>query len=252
MNVNLAYGRGQLTVALPDDRTTIIAPSNNPGLPDEKDAVISALQDPMGAPPLREFLHGARRVCSAFTDLTRATPNERIIPWLLEHLQGVVPGRNITLLNQLGTHRPNTRAELEKMLTPKVTANYRALNHEPENPDALVQLGTTRDGTPALLNRHLAEADVRVITGFIEPHFFAGFSGGPKGIMPGCAGLKTVMSNHWAKNIGHPRAPFGITEGNPLWEELRDIALLIGPSFLLDVSLNEQNEVTGVFAGDLL
>ena len=252
MKVNLAYGQGHLTVDLPDDRATVIEPSHNPGLPDERSAVIGALQKPIGARPIRELIKPTDRVCIAFTDLTRATPNERIIPWLLEHLRGVVPGRNITLLNQLGTHRPNTRAELEKMLTPKVTAKYRVLNHEPENPDALVQLGTTRDGTPALLNRHLAEADVRVITGFIEPHFFAGFSGGPKGIMPGCAGLKTVMSNHGAKNIGDPRAAFGITEGNPLWEELRDIALRIGPSFLLNVSLNEQKQITGVFAGDLL
>ena len=252
MKVNLAYGQGHLTVDLPDDRATVIEPSHNPGLPDERNAVIGALQKPIGARPIRELIKPTDRVCIAFTDLTRATPNERIIPWLLEHLHGVVPARNITLLNQLGTHRPNTRAELDRMLTPKVTANYRALNHEPGNPDALVQLGTTRDGTPALLNRHLAEADVRVITGFIEPHFFAGFSGGPKGIMPGCAGLKTVMSNHGAKNIGDPRAAFGITEGNPLWEELRDIALRIGPSFLLNVSLNEQKQITGVFAGDLL
>ena len=252
MNVKLAYGRGQLTVALPDDHTTVIAPSHNPGLPDEKAAVISALQDPIGAPPLREILRATHRVCIAFTDLTRATPNERIIPWLLESMDGLVPRENITLLNQLGTHRPNTRAELETMLTPQVAANYRVLNHEPENPGALVQLGTTRDGTPALINRHLVEADVRIITGFIEPHFSAGFSGGPKGIMPGCAGLKTVMSNHGAKNIGHPRAAFGITEGNPLWEELRDIALRAGPSFLLNVSLNEQKQITGVFAGDLL
>src|SRR6266487_4575446 len=252
MNVKLAYGQGQLTVGLPDDHTTVIAPSHNPGLPDEKAAVISALQDPIGAPPLREFLHATHRVCIAFTDLTRATPNERIIPWLLESMDGLVPRENITLLNQLGTHRPNTGAELEQMLTPAVARNYRVLNHEPENPGALVQLGTTRDGTPALINRHLVEADVRIITGFIEPHFFAGFSGGPKGIMPGCAGLKTVMSNHGAKNIGNPRAAFGITEGNPLWEELRDIALRVGPSFLLNVSLNEQRQITGVFAGDLI
>ncbi len=252
MNVKLAYGRGQLTVALPDDRTTVIAPSHNPGLPDEKAAVISALQAPIGAPPLRELLRATHRVCIAFTDLTRATPNERIIPWLLEFLDGLVPRENITLLNQLGTHRPNTRAELETMLTPQVMANYRVLNHESDNPGALVQLGTTRDGTPALINRHLVEADVRIITGFIEPHFFAGFSGGPKGIMPGCAGLKTVMSNHGANNIGHPRAAFGITVGNPLWEELRDIALRVGPSFLLNVSLNERKQITGVFAGELL
>ena len=97
-----------------------------------------------------------------------------------------------------------------------------------------------------------SEADVRIITGFIEPHFFAGFSGGPKGIMPGVAALETVMSNHGVAHIGDPRAAFGITDGNPLWEEMRDIALRIGPSFLLNVTLNEQRDITGIFAGDLL
>jgi lactate racemase len=116
----------------------------------------------------------------------------------------------------------------------------------------LRQFGVTHDGTPALINHHLAKADVRIITGFIEPHFFAGFSGGPKGIMPGCAGLETVMSNHDARNIGDPRSAFGITIGNPIWEEIRDIALRVGPSFLLNVTLNETRQITGVFAGDLL
>src|SRR5262249_53546364 len=146
MNVKLAYGRGNLTVALPDDRTTVITPSHNPGLPDEKAAVINALQTPIGAPSLGEILRASHRVCVAFTDLTRATPNERIIPWLLEFMKDMVPRENVTLLNQLGTHRPNTRAELETMLTPEVVAKYRVLNHEPENSEALVQLGATRDG----------------------------------------------------------------------------------------------------------
>src|SRR6185436_9780126 len=125
-------------------------------------------------------------------------------------------------------------------------------NHEPENPAALKQFGVTHSGTPALINKHLVEADVRIITGFIEPHFFAGFSGGPKGIMPGCAGLETVMSNHDARNIGDPKSAFGITTGNPIWEEIRAVALRVGPSFLLNVSLNEHRDVTGVFAGDLI
>jgi nickel-dependent lactate racemase len=103
-----------------------------------------------------------------------------------------------------------------------------------------------------LLNRHLVEADLRIVTGFIEPHFFAGFSGGPKGIMPGVAGLETVVSNHGRRNIGNPNAAFGITEGNPLWEELRDIALSVGESFLLNVTLNEERGITGVFAGGLI
>jgi lactate racemase len=251
MKVHLAYGQGYLAVDLPDDRTTVIEPSHNPGLADEKAAVLGALNQPIGTPPLRELIREGSRVCIAFTDLTRATPNHRLIPWLLEYLS-FVPRDQITLLNQLGTHRPNTREELEKLLTPAVVRDYRVINHAPEDPAELVQFGTTRDGTPAWINRHLAGADVRIITGFIEPHFFAGFSGGVKGIMPGCAGLETVMSNHGAKNIGDPRSTFGITEGNPLWEELRDIALRVGPSFVCNVTLNEKREITGVFAGDII
>ena len=250
MTVNLAYGSGHLPIEVPDDRTTVIEPANITGLADEQAAVLGALQKPIGSQPLLERISPDTKICIAFTDITRATPNDRIIPWLLEHLGG--PNDNITLLNQLGTHRPNTKEELETMLTPEVVANYRVLNHEPENPEALVQVGTTADGTPALLNRHIVEADLRIITGFIEPHFFAGFSGGVKGIMPGCAGLETVMSNHGAKNIGDPQATFGITEGNPLWEELRDIALKAGPSFLFNVTLNEQRDITNVFAGDII
>ncbi len=250
MKVNLAYGSGHLPIEVPDDRTTVIEPAHIDGLADEKAAVLDALQNPIGSQPLLECISPDAKICIAFTDITRATPNDRIIPWLLEHLGG--PNDNITLLNQLGTHRPNTREELETMLTPEVVANYRVLNHEPENPKALVQVGTTADGTPALLNRHIVEADLRIITGFIEPHFFAGFSGGVKGIMPGCAGLETVMSNHGAKNIGDPQATFGVTVGNPLWEELRDIALKTGPSFLLNITLNEQRDITNVFAGDII
>src|ERR1044071_5279551 len=252
MPVDLAYGDHHLTIDLPAGRVTVIQPTPQPGLPDEKAAVAAALENPIAARPLRGTLRPTDRVCVAFTDSTRATPNDRIIPWLLEHLAGVVPPENITLLNQLGTHRPNSRAELETMLTADVMARYRVLNHEPQNPAELIRVGLTGDGAPALINRHLAEADVRIITGFIEPHFFAGFSGGPKGIMPGCAGLETVMSNHGARNIGDPRSAFGITDGNPIWEEIRDIALRVGKSFLLNVTLNARRDITGVFAGDLL
>ena len=251
MKVHLAYGQGQLPVDLPEGRTTVIEPSHTPALKDERAAIIQALENPIGARPLRDRIKAGDRLCIVFTDITRATPNHRLIPWLLEHLSHV-PREQITLLNSLGTHRPNTPAELEALLTPAVVQNYRVLNHEPENPAAMVQLGTTRGGVPALINRHLVEADVRIVTGFIEPHFFAGFSGGPKGIMPGVAGLETVMSNHGEKNIGDPQSAFGITEGNPIWEEMRDIALRAGSSFLLNVSLNDQKQITGVFAGDLL
>ena len=248
--VELAYGQGHLGVDLPAE-ATVIEPTHVPGLPDERKAVQEALANPIAARPLREWIKPGDKVCILFTDITRATPNERLIPWLLEYLKGV-PREHITLLNQLGTHRPNTPEELEKMLGPEVVRNYRVVTHEPENPAALVQMGTTREGTPALINRHCVEADVRIVTGFIEPHFFAGFSGGPKGIMPGVAGLETVMSNHGARNIGDAKAVFGVLEGNPIWEEMRDIALRVGASFVLNVALNEERGITGVFAGDLV
>src|SRR5258706_7655799 len=251
MKVELAYGQSHLPVEFPAERTTVIQPTNRPGLQDERGAVFQALDNPIGARSLREWISPKQNVCILFTDLTRATPNQRLIPWLLEYLK-VVPRENIVLINQLGTHRPNTREELEALLTPEVVRDYCVINHEPENPAALVQLGATRSGTPALINRKFIEADVRIVTGFIEPHFFAGFSGGPKGIMPGVAGLETEVSNHGAKNIGDSKSSFGITEGNPIWEEMRDIALRVGPSFLLNVALNEQRQITGVFAGDLI
>lgn len=251
MRVILDYGQHGLAVDFPDDRATVIRPTEVAGLPDERAALAEALRNPIGGPPLRHWFRPGTRVCVSFSDITRATPNERLIPWLLEELR-FVPREHITLVNQLGTHRPNTDAELRRMLTPEVVERFRVVNHEPENDAALVPFGVTGEGVPALINRHVAEADLRVVTGFIEPHFFAGFSGGPKGIAPGTAGLRTVMSNHRAAHIGHPNATFGVTEGNPLWEELRDLALRVGPTFLVNVTLNTRREITGVFAGDLV
>ena len=253
MKVSLAYGRGHLSIELPGANTTVIEPTPVAGLADERASLVESLERPINTRRLADQITDKSRIVIVHTDITRATPNDRLIPWLLTYLEEAGASReNITLLNGLGTHRPNTREELESMLTPAVVANYRCINHEPENDAALVQLGVTRTGAPALINRLVVDADIRIITGFIEPHFFAGFSGGPKGIMPGVAGLRTVMSNHGVENIGDRRSTFGITEGNPIWEEMRDIALRVGPSFLINVALNEHRKITGIFAGDLV
>jgi len=253
MKISLAYGSGMLPVEFPDDCTTVIEPTNVAPLSDERATVLAALEAPIAARPLREWITPDAKICISFSDITRATPNERIIPWLLDYLDKIgVSRESITLINQTGTHRSNTRAELETMLTPEVVANHRVINHECENDEMLVQVGKLPDGTPIRLNRYVVEADVRIVTGFIEPHFFAGFSGGPKGIMPGTAALETVMYNHGAHHISSPEAAFGITEGNPLWENIRDIALMAGRSFVLNVTLDTQHRITGVFAGDLI
>lgn len=251
MKVKLAYGQGWLEVDCPERQTTVITPSHAPALADEKQAVLDALAHPIQSRPLHEWIRPDSRVCITFTDKTRATPNHRLMPWLLEYLAPLVPRERITLLNSLGTHRANTREELAAMLTPEVVAQYRVVDNEPDNPAAHVQIGTTATGRPARIARCFMEADVRLVTGFIEPHFFAGFSGGPKGIMPGIASMDTVLHNHCPKHIADPNATWGVTEGNPIWEEMRAIARMAEPFFLLNVTLNEQRQLTGVFAGDL-
>lgn len=253
MRISLAYGEGKLGIEFPNEGVTIIEPSHRPGLHDERFSMEQALAFPTGCVPLRDWLTPGASVCIVFTDITRATPNHRIIPWLLDWLGCAgVARESITLLNSTGTHRGNTQQELEGMLTPEVVRDYRVINHDCHALEDMVEVGATCGGARALINRHLVGADVRIITGFIEPHFFAGFSGGPKGIMPGVAGLETVMSNHGASMIGDPGAVFGELDQNPIWCEMRDIATRVGPSFLMNVTLNEQREITGFFAGDLV
>jgi lactate racemase len=252
MKVSLAYGQGEIEVELPDN-TTVVRPRPQPGLSDERAALLTALDAPIGCEPLQRWLKPGAKICIIFPDITRAMPNIRVLTWLLEYLHGHgVIDEQIVLLNSTGTHRPNTPGELEQMLGAAITQRYRVENHFCERYEEMDQFGTTRTGAPALINRHASRADVRILTGFIEPHFFAGFSGGPKALMPGVAGLKTIISNHGAANIGSPKATFGINEGNPIWDEMLEISLRVGPSFLLNVSLNEEKHITGWFAGDLV
>jgi nickel-dependent lactate racemase len=138
------------------------------------------------------------------------------------------------------------------MLGDAVVDGYRCRQHDCFDDAHLVSLGTTSLGHPVRINRTYMEADVRILTGFIEPHFFAGFSGGPKAILPSLAGAESVFTNHGRAMIGHPKATWGITAGNPIWEEMREVALLTRPTFLLNVTLNAERQITGVFAGDML
>lgn len=254
MKIQLAYGKTGLEVEFPDGRTSVIEPSHVAGLVDERAAFMDALANPIAAKPLEQMVRSTDKVCIVFSDITRATPNERIIPWLLEALERSGTKReNITLLNGVGTHRANSQEELEKMLTQQVVAKYQVINHQPRDPAELMKVGVTRHGNEVWLNRHLIASDLRIVTGFIEPHLFAGFSGGPKGIMPGVAGQRTVERNHGAAMIVHQNATWGITFGNPLWEEMLECAQMVNQRlFLINVALNNERQITRVFAGDLV
>jgi nickel-dependent lactate racemase len=250
VKVKLAYGREGLWIELPDDNVTVVEPRFVPGLPDDTEAIRSALREPIGMPPLRDLMKPDDTVAIVFSDITRPQPRQRMLPVLLEEI-GHVPPENIVLINALGTHRPNTEEELTEMLGREIVESYPIVQHDAWDKGNMVYLGPTSFGHETYINGVYMGARVKILTGFIEPHFFAGFSGGPKAVLPGLADERSVLGNHDAEMIGHPRATWGVTEGNPIWEEMREMAAKTEPIFLLNVTLNKNKEITGVFAGDV-
>lgn len=249
MKIRLAYGKMGLEFDLPEGLdVTVVEPKFVPGLPDPQAALREALQAPIESPPLRDLVNTGDKVGVVFCDITRPAPSHLMVPAILDELAHV-PRENITLFNALGTHRPNTETELRTMLGDDLVDNYRIIQNNAFDPSTQVHLGTSTRGHEIWLNREFVECDAKILTGFIEPHFFAGFSGGGKMVMPGMAGQKTVLGNHDAGMIGDPQATWGVTWGNPIWEEIREVALKVNPTFLLHVTLNRDKEITGVFAG---
>ena len=170
---------------------------------------------------------------------------------ILSELEGITLPEDVLILIATGTHRANTPEELEQMLGSDIISTYRVVNHLSDDPSTLVDLGVIGDGVPVSLNKEWIEADIRITTGVVEPHFFAGFSGGPKMVAPGLAGIETVLSLHDANRIGHPMSKWGITHGNTVHNDVRAIVQATGVDFALDVTLNRDHQITGAFAGDL-
>jgi nickel-dependent lactate racemase len=247
----LAYGKSGLDVIL-DDRwnVQVVEPKYVAGVADPREALREGLQSPIASQPLARRVKPTDRVGIIFNDITRATPNQLIIPAILAEL-GHVPRENITLFDALGTHRSNTDAELRQMLGDELVDGYRIVQNDCLDQATQVCIGRTSLGHDIWINRALMDCDFKILTGFIEPHFFAGFSGGGKAIMPGMAGLDTILGNHCAANIGSPNATWGITEGNPLWEEVREVSRKAHGDFLVNVTLNRDKEITAVFVGDV-
>lgn len=251
MLVRLAYGNIGIKVDVPEG-TDVLEPRYVRGVPDERAALCSALQAPIASPPLAELVATGDRVVIVHSDLTRPMPNLRVLPVLVAELEsaGVRP-RDIVLLNGLGTHRRQTAEEMIEMLGAHLVDRYRCDQHDGWDAKNLATAGRTRSGNTIEVNRTYLEADVRILTGFIEPHLFAGFSGGPKAVLPSVASIHAVLANHGVQMVGHPQATWGIREGNPIWEEMMEAALMTEPTFLLNVTLNKDRQITGVFAGDL-
>lgn len=251
MRVKLAYGRDGLWIDVPE-HADVIEPLFVPGLEDEAGEIRAALRNPTGTPALAQLAGPNDTVAIVFSDITRPMPNDRVLPVILEELaQAGVPDSQIILINALATHRRQTDEELARMLGAAVVERYTVLQHDAWDDANLVAVAPNSTGRTVRVNRFYHEASVRILTGFIEPHFFAGFSGGPKAVLPGIADAEAVMDNHNAQMIADPNSTWAVTEGNPIWQEMYRIASATQPTFIVNVTLNKNKDITGVFAGAL-
>lgn len=248
MQTSLQYGQGELPLTIPGERVTVLRPQYVPGLADEAAAFEEAVTRPIDSPPLTELITSTDRVAIVIPDITRALPTARLLPWLFAALPHV-PAENVVIINGTGTHRANTPDELAAMVGPEIYQRYRVINHDAFAADTLTLAGHSLDGQPVHLNREYVASDKRIVLGFIEPHFMAGFSGGYKGIFPGVAGIDAIMHYHRAEIIGHPRSTWGITEDNPTLTQIRHNGALVPLDFCLNVTLNHQRQITRFFCG---
>jgi len=215
----------------------------------QEELVRDALEHPAGTPTLRVMAEGKKNVVLIASDHTRPVPSRIIVPQMLAEIRRGSPGAAITILVATGCHRETTRAELENKFGTDIMSREKIVIHDCDSPD-MVNLGRLPSGGELILNKLAVEADLLVAEGFIEPHFFAGFSGGRKSVFPGVASRKTVVYNHNAEFIAHPRARTGVVEGNPIHIDMLYAARKVRLDFICNVVINAAKEVIYAVAGD--
>jgi lactate racemase len=254
MNVRMAYGKTGMDVDVPEaNLAAVLTMRESAPLGDPAGALARMLRTPLGGKPLEEIAKGKRTATIVICDITRPVPNRVILPPVIAELgkAGITKDR-ITILVATGLHRPSTPQELVTMLGEEIAGGFRVVSHHAKGLHEQRFLGTTPAGTPVYVDETYCAADVKITTGFIEPHLMAGFSGGRKLIAPGCAGELTIKALHSPRFIEHPACREGSIEANPLHAELLQIAALAGHDFIVNVALDADRHITGMFAGDPL
>ena len=245
----LAYGQREISVDVrPANLLGVFHPKPVHQMTDEVRRIRQALDNPIGTQPLRQIVHPGEKIAIITSDLTRPTPSERMLTPLIEELQAAgIPEEDVFVVLALGLHRPMTDNEIEAVVSAKFKQCYRVINH---NPLETVHLGVTSRGTPVDIFRPLVEADVRICLGNIEFHYFAGYSGGAKAILPGCASRAAVTANHsW---MAYSQAVAGHIDDNPVRLDLEEGVAMLGVDFILNVVLDGEHNIIGAFAGDMI
>lgn len=218
-------------------------------LADPGAAVVEALRSPIASPSLAQVAKGKQSACVVISDFTRPVPNRIILPPLLRTLeQNGIPREAITILIATGMHRPNLGAELEALVGPQIAADYKVVNHYCRKSEEYRRVDMI-DGAPIEINTHYLDAELKILTGLIEPHFYAGYSGGRKAILPGIASFETMKFMHSFEMIDHPKVTNCLIDDNPFHNYGIRVAERVGVDFILNVVINRQREIAGVFAG---
>jgi len=248
---SIPYGREELELNLTDDKVLTFA-DQKPTRPKHPVSEIKkALETPVSSLPLRKLTKEGKRVVVLVNDITRSTPTSILLPFILKELElGKVNREDIQIIVATGLHRINTEEEIRKIVGEEVFEVYRTTCHNPEDAENLVSVGVTRLGTQLIFNKKVVEADLRVLTGDIEPHQLAGFTGGAKSILPGVSSTESIEKNHSLLMNTNVRA--GVIEGNPLREDIDESINFLGQSFLLNLVLNSKNELVRAVAGNVL
>ena len=251
MRIHLAYGKSGLDVEVPE-RNLVKVLSMDAARPvsDPHIEISRALTHPIGLPPFSELAAGAKSACVVICDITRPAPNTIMLPPVLETLErSGIRRNNTTILVATGLHRPNSYEELKAMVGEDIQGSYKVVNHHARVLHEQRFLGVTENRTRVYIDEEYCSADLKITTGFIEPHLMAGFSGGRKMVAPGCAGEETIKTLHSPFFLEDPYCCEGSIEKNPLHHELLEIAAMAGHNFIVNVSLDASGRITGVFSG---
>ena len=248
MRVGLLCGEKKVDLNLPRS-VEILEMRELAPLADPVAAVYDALSRPIESPPLKEIALGKKNACVVISDITRPVPNKIILPPLLKTLEeSGIRKQDMTILISTGMHRPNLGDELEFMVGRPIMEQYKIVNHFCREPSEYRRIDEI-DGAPIEINTHYLDADLKILTGLIEPHFYAGYSGGRKAILPGISSFETMKFMHSYKMIDHPKVTNCVLEGNPFHEYGIRVTELAGADFLLNVVINKDRNVSGVYAG---
>jgi lactate racemase len=252
MRVHLKYGEAGLELEFPETKNFVgvLYPQEAMVIAEPAAAVEQALLRPISSAPLLELARGKKDAVIVISDITRPVPNALLLPIIIRQLEAAgMASEKITILVATGIHRPNEGAELERLVGRQIASSYRIINHFSKREEDMLLVGQVGDGVPALVNKHYLTAELKILTGFIEPHMWAGFSGGRKSILPGISSVKTLEFMHGPEMVAHPQTRYGVLEGNPFHEAGLAIMAQAGADFIVNVTLDTSKQLTGVFAG---